>query len=664
MKKIIFVLLVVIGNANSFQIIAQTFQWARSTGGTTKDEGISITTDAAGNSYSTGSFRGTVDFDPGAGVTNLTAVGDNDIFVSKLDGGGNLVWAKSFGSSVYDVGIDIAVDLAGNVYTTGNYSGSVDFDPGPSVTLLASAGASDIYISKLDAAGNFIFARSMGGSTIDGGFSIAVDVSGNIYTTGAYSGTADFDPGAGVFNMSSLKAGNDIFVSKLTSAGNFSWARTAGGGSPDQGTSIAIDAAARVYVTGFYTGDANFNPLGFGAGGQFTAVGGTDIFILKFDTDGGFMFTKSMGGSGSDVGYSVAVDATGNIYSTGYFFGVADFDPSAASFPLTNAGATNVDIFVSKLDASGNFVLAKGMGGSSGDVGYSISVDATNSIYIYGAFAGTADFNPGAAVNNVTSAGLADVFISNLDASGNFVSIKTFGGTADDIGYAMSFDAAGNMYGIGIYSGTADFDPGANVFNLTSAGNQDIFNFKIGTATVVPVTLLSFNVTKTDSDAYLTWRTATESNTDKFDIERSIDGITFQHVGAVKAALNSTTIKDYSFTDKNVGFLYPEQSLYYRIKQVDVDGRFTYSSVRLISFVQNAKSISVYPNPAKNSVTLRSATSLSGQFYSITNQAGQQVITGRLIDLSTTINLNKLAAGIYYVQVAGSASESIKIVKE
>ncbi len=662
MKKYLLFIVAIMLAGGAF---AQTFQWAKSTGGTTKDEGISITADAAGNSYSTGSFRGTVDFDPGPGIANLTSVGDNDIFVSKLDAAGDFVWAKSFGSAVYDVGIDIAVDASGNVYTTGNYSGAVDFDPGPGTTTLTSAGASDIFISKLDAAGNFVFARSMGGATVDGGLSIAVDVNGNIYTTGAYSGTADFDPGAGVFSMSSLKAGDDIFVSKLNSAGSFVWARTAGGGNSDQGTSITVDASATVYITGFFTGDANFNPLGFGAGGLFSAVGGTDIFLLKFDTEGGFIWAKTMGGSGNDVGYSIAVDATGNVYSTGFFSGTADFDPGAGVSTLTSVGSVNqVDIFVSKLDALGNFVMAKGMGGTNGDVGYSISVDAANSIYVYGAFAGTADFDPGAAVNNVTSAGLADVFISKLDASGNFVSIKTFGGTADDIGYAMALDAAGNMYGIGIYSGTADFDPGPNVFNLTSAGNQDIFNFKIGTANIFPVTLLSFDAAKKDNDAYLTWRTATEINSDKFDIERSIDGITFRYIGEVKASINSTTTKSYSYTDKNVGNHYPRQSIYYRFKQLDLDGHLTYSPVRSIDFNQNHKAITVYPNPAKNSITLKATTALSGLFYSITNQMGQQVIKGRLLNISTNINLSKLVAGIYYVQIADSHLESIKIVKE
>ena len=656
-------LLVFILSFLCINVYSQTLQWAKSTGGVGKDEGISITTDAAGNSYSIGSFRGTVDFDPGPGVTNLTSVGDNDIFVSKMDANGNLVWAKSFGSTVYDVGIDIAVDAAGNVYTTGNYSGSVDFDPGAGTTILTSAGASDIFISKLDAAGNFLFARSMGGSTVDGGLSIAVDASGNIYTTGAYSGTADFDPGAAVFSLSSLKAGDDIFVLKLNSSGNFLWARTAGGGNPDQGTAIAVDAAGNVYVTGFYAGDANFNPLGFGAGGLFTANGSNDFIIFKFDTAGIFTWARSIGGSGPDVGYGITVDALGNVYTTGYFFGTADFDPGAATFPLTSPGS-NVDIFVSKLNPSGNFDWAKNMGGTSGDVGYSISLDATNNIYVYGAFTGTADFDPSAVTINATSAGLADVFILKLDAGGNYTFVRTFGGAGDDIGYAMSLDAAGNMYATGIYNGTADFDPSAAVFNLTSAGNQDIFNFKYGSATILPVTLINFEAAANGNDALLTWKTVTEINADKFEIERSNNGLLFHYIGEVKASGNSTVLKSYTYTDKNIGTQYAEQKLYYRFKQKDLDGRFTYSPVRSINFIHKNKEVIVYPNPTKNNLTIKATAAQIGSFYFITDQLGRQVERGKLVKISNTINLSQVAAGIYYLKVAGATTQTFEIVKQ
>src|SRR5262249_36288313 len=161
--------------------------------------------------------------------------------------------------------------------------------------------------------------------------------------------------------------------------------------------------------------------------------------------------------------YSIAVDASGNVYTTGYFTGTADFDPDAGVFNLTAAGS--FDIFVSKLSASGNFVWAKVMGGGSDDLGQSISVDASGNVCTTGYFTGTADFDPGAGVFNLTAAGYYDIFVSKLDASGNFAWAKAIGGTGGDEGYSIAIDSSGNVYTTGAFGGTVDFDPNAGVFN-------------------------------------------------------------------------------------------------------------------------------------------------------------------------------------------------------
>jgi len=191
------------------------FVWAKKMGGPGDDYGLGIAVDAAGNVYTTGWFQGTADFDPGPATFNLTSAGQSDIFVSKLDRAGNLVWAKQMGGTDWDAGFGIAVDAAGNVYTTGVFSGTVDFDSGPDTFNLTSAGQSDIFVSKLDSAGSFVWAKQMGGTSYDVGRGIAVDAAGNVYTMGDFGDTVDFDPGPGVFTLTS--AGSyDIFVSKLS----------------------------------------------------------------------------------------------------------------------------------------------------------------------------------------------------------------------------------------------------------------------------------------------------------------------------------------------------------------------------------------------------------------------------------------------------------------
>ena len=447
-------------------------------GGTSNDQSRSVAVDALGNVYTTGSFSGTVDFDPNAGIYNLTSTGGTqDIFVSKLDVSGNLVWAKAISGNNNEVGFDIAVDASGNLYITGNFAGTVDFDPNAGVSNLTSSGFNDIFVSKLNANGNLVWAKTMGNVNNDSGNSITIDASGNVYTVGFFSGTVDFDPNAGVSNLISAGA-IDIFVSKLDANGNLVWAKAMGGTSSDVGNGISIDSNGNVYTTGQFSGTADFDPSA-GVSNLTSAAGSGDVFLSKLDAFGNFVWAKAMGGTSGDIAYGITVDSSGNVYSTGYFQGTADFDPNVGINNLTSLGST--DVFVSKLDASGNLVWAKAMGNTGTEVSFGIVVDGFGNVYTTGQFSETVDFDPNAGVSNLISAGINDVFVSKLDATGNLVWAKAMGGTTGDTGIGLALDASGNIFTTGIFTGTADFDPNAGVFNLTSVGGQDIFVHKMST---------------------------------------------------------------------------------------------------------------------------------------------------------------------------------------
>jgi gliding motility-associated-like protein len=466
---------------NAFAQEVPVFEWAKAMGGTNFGESRSIAIDASGNVLTTGYFEGTVDFDPGAGAFNLTS-GSGDIFISKLDASGNFVWAKQLGGTGFDVSYSIATDASGNVLTTGYFEGTGDFDPGAGTFNLNSAGFVDIFISKLDASGNFVWAKQLGGGTgNDISYSIATDASGNVLTTGYFTGTGDFDPGAGTFNLTS-PGNRDIFISKLDASGNFVWAKRLGGTGNDDGYSIAIDASGNVLTTGEFFGTSDFDP---GTGTfNLTSAGSWDIFISKLDASGNFVWAKKLGGTSTDFGNSIAIDASGNVFTTGNFQVSGDFDPGAGTFNLTSAGS--YDIFISKLDASGNFGWAKQLGGTSTDFGNSIAIDASGNVFTTGDFIGTGDFDPGPATFSLTSAGDADGFISKLDASGNFVWAIQSGGTGTDRGYSIAIDALGNVLTTGYFEETVDFDPGACSYNLVSAGSNDSFIQKLSIGTAIP----------------------------------------------------------------------------------------------------------------------------------------------------------------------------------
>jgi hypothetical protein len=322
--------------------------------------------------------------------------------------------------------------------------------------------------------------KQMGGSGDDYGSSIAVDHAGNIYTTGQFTGTADFDPGTATFNMTSAGY-NDIFITKFGPSGNFLWAKQMGSTSWDAGSSIALDTLGNVYVTGNFSGMVDFDP---GAGTfNLNPVGGSDIFICKLNSSGNFLWAKSFGAStDEDHGNGITVDASGNVYTTGSFKETVDFDPGAGIYNLT---ADYIDVFVSKLDASGNFVWAKKMGGLSYEYGNGVTVDAAGNLYITGSFRGlNCDFDPGPGAFYLNTYGDTDEFICKLDASGNFVWAKQVRSNAYDfsVGLSITVDASGNVYTTGNFKGTADFDPGSGVLSYTASAYHDCFALKLNSS--------------------------------------------------------------------------------------------------------------------------------------------------------------------------------------
>jgi hypothetical protein len=453
---------------------AQTLDWVKTFGGRNDDNGISIAVDGAGNIYTTGSFRGTVDFNPGPDSIIVSSVGNNDIFIQKLDANGNFLWAISFGKKGVNVGSSIAVDSQGNVYTTGFFQDTIDFNPGTGVANLSAVGDRDAFILKLDANGNFLWAKSFGGKSRDQGISIAIDAENNIYTTGGFEDTVDFDPGVDSMKLSAENDA-DIFIQKLDANGNFLWAKSFGRNNDDAGFSIKVDAMGNIYATGIFGDTVDFDP---GADStMLSVVGEFDIFIQKLDANGNFLWAKSFGSDGVDYGNSLATDANANIYTTGYYRDTTDFDPGKDSLTLSNVG--NRDVFIQKLDAKGNFVWAKSFGGKNPDIGYSIAIDIAGNVYTTGIFSDTVDFDPGPGVANLIAEVGGNAFIQKLDENGNFLWAKSFGGDGGSGGQSITVDATNNVYTIGSFNKTVDFDPGTESKNITSIGDNDIFVHKM-----------------------------------------------------------------------------------------------------------------------------------------------------------------------------------------
>jgi len=516
-------------------------------GGISNDASYSIAVDDSGNVYTAGSYDGTADFDPGIGVSNLISSGDKDIFIQKTDATGDLIWVKSMGGSGWDQAYSIAIDKSGYIYATGFFSGTADFDPGSGTANLSSEGGFDIFVQKLNSSGDLIWAKQIGGTGSDEGKSIIADASGNVYLTGRFKGTVDFDPGSGTSDISSA-GGFDIFIQKLDASGNLAWINNMGGVNNDDCYSIAIDNLDNIYTTGYFEGTVDFDP---GPSVMvFTSAGGQDIFIQKLNSSGSLIWTKQIGGTGLEQGYSIAVNDSGNIYSTGLFYGTVDFDPENGIANLTAKGGS--DVFLQKLNSSGNLVWAKQMGGTGIDIGNSIAVDDLGNAFITGIFYGTADFDPNAGIYNLSSSGLSDIFVQKLNSSGNFIWAKQMGGTGVDMGNSINIDNLGNTYSTGSFSGTADFDPDTGILNLSSYGNSDIYILKSSICDThnVPICLVSVDLTSKMN--YVEWKKPITTKIDSFLIYREFSSNSFRQVGNVHYDDISEFYDDSTTADPNI----------------------------------------------------------------------------------------------------------------
>ena len=470
------------------------FLWVKTIGGLTSDAPNSIDIDGDNNIHVLGFFSGTVDFDPGPGALNLTSNGSSDIFVLKLNSIGDLVWCKSFGGVETDDGREVVVDDLGNSYVTGIFRSTVDLNPGVAVENYTSNGGDDIFIQKLDSFGNSLWIKTFGGTSSDQSYSICLDGFSNIYTTGYFLHTVDFDPTLLVDNHLSI-GGNDAFIHKMDSDGNYLWTKTFGGSGTDRGTAVTTDLSGNVIVGGDFQATVDFDPGPSVM--MFSSAGNYDCFVQKLDSDGEFIWCNSFGGLSGDGLISIFTDTDENIYSSGFFRESVDFDPGVFSSILVSAGIS--DAFFQKVDSDGDFVWSQRIGSTTSEVPRSSSIDGLGNIYSTGNFSTTVDFDHTLAVYNLSPVGSSDAFIhkmsqcdgSSIDASFSYGSSSYCLGSSDPTP-AITGVSGGTFSstpsGLSINTTTGEIDIDASTENTytityTTAGscfNTSTFDLTIG----------------------------------------------------------------------------------------------------------------------------------------------------------------------------------------
>jgi hypothetical protein len=411
--------------------IDPTLIWNTFLGGTGIDIGSGIAVDGSQNVYVSGYSQASW------GSPILPYTSGFCPFVAKLDPNGNLIWNTFLGSTgpsqinVNSVG-GVTVDAAGNVFTVATSITSFGTPVRP-----YTAGQ-DAFVAKLDTNGNLIWNTFLGGTDQDEGFGITTDALGNAYVTGVSDAT--WGTPVRAWNFSS-----DAFAAKLDSNGNLIWNTFLGGfGDSVAGHAVVVDATGNVYIAGLSSG-AWGSPIRAYSAGE-------DAFVAKLDSNGNLVWNTFLGGTGSDEGLGLAIDATGNLYATG-------FSTATWGSPVT-AFVPSADAFLAKLDSNGNLIWNTFVSESSDTEGYAVASDPLANIYVTGLASSSA-------------------FLAQLDSNGNLTSSTVFGSSAgQNSGQGIAIDPAQNVYVAGYSAGTW----GSPVRPSAGGSNIDAFAAKFGAA--------------------------------------------------------------------------------------------------------------------------------------------------------------------------------------
>lgn len=364
--------------------------------------GNAIDVDALGNVYVTGFFGSggghpgqSIDFDPSDGIAERQGFGVRDVFVLKLDSDGQFSWARTFGSTNWDAGLDIAVDSSGNAYVCGMFENTVDLAHLGADYDLISAGRRDIFVARFTSTGTFSWAKRVGGAGADDDMAkMDLDHLGNPVLLCQFQDTVDFDPGPGEFFLtSSAPSGVGTATLKLNSAGEFIWAK----GFRTDGTSVspgdlAVDSVGNIIGAIHFNGSVDLDPDPVAEFQVHELAGGGDLALFKWDASGNVQWGKVFGSTNSKWVRSLAIDSAGQAYVFGTFRGVMDLDPGTNNLIVSAPGFQSA--FISKFDSNGDFIWGGAIGGGRVDAG-GMAVGDAEKVVITGYFDQPADFDPG-----------------------------------------------------------------------------------------------------------------------------------------------------------------------------------------------------------------------------------------------------------------------------
>lgn len=428
--------------------------WAQRFGGASNDKCTSAVVSEDGCTVSVGSFSGSITINVNGTDEVFTSLGQKDILITKLNASGTVLWVKQFGGNGNDEALQVAKDASNNVFITGFFNESVTFSPSAA---LSSAGASDLFITKLNSNGEFQWVNSVSNTGADVGRRVKLDNAGNIFVTGE----------------SITGANSNIILNKYDASGTLLWAKTIGAAGNDFSNALEINAEGNVFLTGNFSGTVTFEAS---SSTVLSSVNATDAFLAQFTNDGGLVWIKQMAGANSSSGVTpvdIAFDHNNSLILVGNFSGTANFDTGNNMISAIAAGV--VDVFMINFNLTGERNWIQSFGGAFNDQVIGLTIDAEDNFYLTGIINNTCDFDPSGNSFVLSSDGSNDAFVAKYAGPGEFQWAERHGSINADFGMDVSMDPSGDLIVVGTFTGAGYFGPEGNQELLLSAGGEDIF---------------------------------------------------------------------------------------------------------------------------------------------------------------------------------------------
>jgi hypothetical protein len=404
-----------------------------------------------GDFYTTGDFYGNCDFDPGSGTSILTT-SSTDAYIGKYNSSGELLWAINF-ESVSGNASSTSRDIVlkdGNIYAYGHFGGTVDFDPGSDEYEVSAESSHDLFIVKLDVDGNFLWVSTISSETLLDARGLSVDTSenGGIYVSGSFQGLQAFHPNSEDYTFTSTYL-EDGYTIKFDLEGNFMWAITMRSHLECKVEEVMASNAGdgHSFICGQFNWDIDVdtseNELFIDEDEDNSMEG----FVAELDENGQVVWYKILYSSNTIhlTGMAFCPGSEPGIVITGSFQGTVDFDPGIEESLVSSVGSWR-DIYVEKLDMTGNYLWSYAAGGDNYDFGWELATTNDGQVFATGSFEEGMDFDWSSDNFQVAEYGGGDAYVVHLDSDGTLLDVQTIGGPSQENGTAIATDGVGNVY--------------------------------------------------------------------------------------------------------------------------------------------------------------------------------------------------------------------------